>query len=237
MLPWLLEHHIGGPTGVDAPEISGLFIDDFWCSNILCEQGIATNCPCTDPVQGPTEIDRYSQTDTGLSDLDIADLTKAWNVSMRAVQERVLRAGAYTWSLIAGQEYANASPQMITNSSCTTLLNEACDSKYGTVPRLFGVHPSLTQTEQDVAFFLLARGNYSWVGWGTWGMTWPFNPEPAHGTLPPLPHGVPRIALLNHDTGAPVSACRKDGETFTREYTKASVTMRCDTFQADIKFH
>ena len=38
-----------------------------------------------------------------------------------------------------------------------------------------------------VAFFLLARGPYAWIGWGTWGMTWPFNAEPAHGELPPLP--------------------------------------------------
>jgi hypothetical protein len=50
---------------------------------------------------------------------------------------------------------------------------------------------TLTQVEQDIAFFQLARGPYAYAGWGTWGMTWPFNPEPAHGGLPPSPGGVP----------------------------------------------
>lgn len=51
---WLLHEVIGGPNSIGHPNISGLFIDDFWCSNI-------TNGTCTDPVQGPTEIDRHSQ--------------------------------------------------------------------------------------------------------------------------------------------------------------------------------
>jgi hypothetical protein len=33
-------------------------------------------------------------------------------------------------------------------------------------------------------------------------MTWPFNAEPAHGTLPALPHGVAKPALLSQDFGA-----------------------------------
>ena len=61
----------------------------------------------------------------------------------------------------------------------------------------------LVQFQQDLAFFLLARGPYTWLGWGVWGMTWPFNAEPAHGTLPPLPHGVPRPAALDLDYGRP----------------------------------
>ena len=45
---------------------------------------------------------------------------------------------------------------------------------------------ALAQLEQDIAFFLLARGKYAYLGWGEWGMTGPFNPEPAHGELPPM---------------------------------------------------
>ena len=69
---------------------------------------------------------------------------------------------------------------------------------------LFGLSlngTQLKQLEQDLAFFLMARGDYAWAGWGTWGMTWPFNPEPAHGELPPLPHGVPRPDELDVDYG------------------------------------
>ena len=69
---------------------------------------------------------------------------------------------------------------------------------------LFGLSlngTQLLQLEQDLAFFLLARGDYAWAGWGSWGMVWPFNPEPAHGELPPLPHGIPRSTELDLDYG------------------------------------
>jgi hypothetical protein len=51
---FLLDSVIGGPNGVDNPAIDGLFIDDFWCSNLM-------NGSCSDPVQGPSEIDKNSQ--------------------------------------------------------------------------------------------------------------------------------------------------------------------------------
>ncbi len=40
----------------------------------------------------------------GLSDADIADITKGWLLSMTAAQEAIVAAGAYTWSLIPGQD-------------------------------------------------------------------------------------------------------------------------------------
>ena len=55
---WLINEVIGGPNSIDNPSIQGMFIDDFWCSNIL-------NRSCGDPVQGPSEIDRNSQADMG----------------------------------------------------------------------------------------------------------------------------------------------------------------------------
>ena len=51
---FLLSEVIGGPNGIDNPAIDGLFIDDFWCANSI-------NGSCGDPVQGPSEIDKYSQ--------------------------------------------------------------------------------------------------------------------------------------------------------------------------------
>jgi hypothetical protein len=51
------------------------------------------NGTCTDPVQGPTEIDAHSQVDMGLSDADIADLTRGWLATFTAAQEGILAAG------------------------------------------------------------------------------------------------------------------------------------------------
>ena len=93
-------------------------IDDYWCSDQLCKAKPGQpGCPCGDPVQGATEIDKHQQVDMGLSDGDIAELTTAWAETMGAVQQKILDAKAYTWSLIPGEENANASPKMMKNSA------------------------------------------------------------------------------------------------------------------------
>lgn len=242
---WLVNEHIMGQTGVGNPSIDGLFIDDFWCSDLICKEnpGVAA-CPCNDPVQGPTEIDKYNQLDMGLSDEDIRDLTLAWNETMGAVQQAILDAGAYTWSLINGQDNADASPTLLKSNSCATQLRAACkkDSVWQTRANLFGLTINGThqpqQLEQDVAFFLLARGDYAWLGWGVWGMTWPFQPEPAHGTVPPQPDGVPRPELIDRDFGTPHGLCQETAEgsaVFVREFSRAGIIqLDCNDFVATI---
>jgi hypothetical protein len=73
---WLVKEHILGPKGLGDPAVDGTFIDDFWCSNQICKETPSIRgCPCNDPVQGPTEIDKYSQEDMALSDQEIKDIT------------------------------------------------------------------------------------------------------------------------------------------------------------------
>ena len=62
-------------------------------------------------------MDKNFQNDTGLSDEDIRDITLAWNDTMGKVQEAILKYGGYTWSLMANQGNANASPMMISASN------------------------------------------------------------------------------------------------------------------------
>ena len=240
---WLITNHvINTDTGVGHPSIDGLFMDDFWCSTLLCEEqpDAGLPCPCTDPVQGATEVDAGQQKDMGLSDEDIKDITVAWMENMGAIQQAILDKGAYTWSLMKNQGYANASPQQVTHKSCSTMLRTACvaDSDWQTKSNLFGLtvaDNAPSQLEEDVAFFLLARGPYAWLGWGVWGMTWPFNPEPAHGELPPLPNGVPRPDLIDEDFGEPVGLCREvaDG-VFDREWTSGTVSLDCNSFTSSL---
>ena len=122
-----------------------------------------SGCPCGDPVQGATEIDKHQQADMGLSDEDIKALTIAWNETMAQVQTRILASGGYTWSLIPHQENANASPTTVQKSNCAAQLKGACSesSQWQSLPNLFGVHvngTTLPQLKEDLAFFLLARG-------------------------------------------------------------------------------
>jgi len=240
---WLVNEFILGATGLGSPSIHGFFMDDYWCSNEICRASPATpGCPCGDPVQGPTEEDKNSQADMGLSDEDVKDITLAWNSTMTAVEEAILKHGGYTWWLMEGQVNANAMPVLLKSSTCTSQLRDACSagSSWQTLPKLFGLTVNSSapvQLEQDMAFFLLARGPYAWLGWGVWGMTWPFNPEPAHGELPPLPQGVPRPALLDHDFGSPVGLCKETtpgSNVFIREWTKTTIKLDCNTFKADL---
>ena len=237
---FLLNEHIAGENGLKNPNIDGFFIDDFWCSDIINkQQGLGL---CNDPVQGPTEVDKYSQSDMNLSDDDIKELTLAWGDTMEKAQQKILDLDKYTWNLIPGQENANASPLLLTQSNCINLLKEACSeiSKWQKLPLLFGLtvnNSDIIQINEDIAFFLLARGPYAWLGWGVWGMTWPFNPEPAHGGLPPSPSGVPRPNILEKDFGNPVGICNeaKSG-VFEREWTKAKIELNCNEFIGKIEW-
>lgn len=240
---WLVQELIGGATGIGSPSVDGLFMDDYWCSNLICAADpTVAGCPCNDPVQGATEIDTNQQVDMGLSDEDIRDITLAWNETMSAVENHLLESGAYSWWLIANQANANAMPLMMSKETCIAQLQEACSpsSSWQREPQLFGLTINSTahspqQLEQDVGFFLLARGDYAWLGWGEWGMTWPFNPEPAHGELPPLPDGVPRPALLDHDFGVPREICKETlPGVFSRMWTKGMVALDCNTFKVTL---
>lgn len=230
---------------IQHPAVDGLFLDDFWCSDLLCAESNnqLDSCPCDDPVQGPTEVNPFWQHDTGLSDTDIVDLTLQWNQTMDAVERAILANGGYSWWLMHGQANANAHPVRLTN--CSQQLRAACgaaapDSAWqtGAVPfglTLNGTVPS--QLRQDLAFFLLARGDYAWLGWGVWGMTWPFGPQPAHGQLPPQFDGVPVPEELRADYGVPEMICWETAPgVFTREWTNVSVELDCNAFEARLEF-
>ena len=207
-------------------------------------------------MQGPTEINKNNQQDMGLTDEDVRDLTVAWNVTMGEVQRSIILAKGYTWSLMDGQENANAHPTLLKQSTCIQQLRSACagganEKKWQSNAHLVGLNvvngTQFLQLTQDVAFFQLVRGDFAFLGWGVWGMTWPFNPEPKHGELPPAPHGVPLPKILESDFGVPVFRERSGGTTsscfettkgsgiFQREFSRAGVIeLNCNTFAANL---
>lgn len=222
LIQWFLTEVIGGPTGVDSSDVSGMFIDDFWCSNIINGTGA-----CTDPAQGPTEIDPNNQVDMGLSDQDVADITRGWLQAMTDIQKYVLDAGAYTWSLIPGQDNANAEPLIITQGNCAARLEEACSASnhWQTAPLMHGINigngnGTFPSIDADIASFLLMRGPWAFTGYGQWGMSWPTSVS-----IPPQ---------MTEDYGAPIDPlCVKvsDG-VFTRRYSKTTVFLDCLSYNA-----
>lgn len=245
---WLIQEVILGETAVGNADIDGLFLDDFWCSDLLCRNNHneILGCPCNDPVQGPTEIDRYSQMDMGLTDQDIADLTVQWNITMGYVQKALLMHSAYTWSLIPGQNNANAWPTFLSSDApkCMAACRRACkvDSMEQQYPMLFGFTITnstvLSQLQQDLSYFLLVRGPYAYAGWGVWGMTWPFQSDPNnHGALPPTADDVPLPAVFDIDYGTPQEVCYEteiNSGIFRRRWSRAIVELDCNTFNGKV---
>lgn len=175
---------------------------------------------------------------------DIADITLGWLDTMTAAQQAIVDAGGYTWSLIPGQDNADASPLMVgpDAGSCNAALRDACrrDAPWQSVPLLAGLHPGnatspLPYLTQDLAAFLLMRGPWAWVGWGEWGMSWPA------GTAWNAPNGtsVLRPVELDTDYGVPVDAQCYETEPgvtgiYVRRFTKAVATLDCGRWQATI---
>ena len=230
---WIIKNHLGGPSGLDNPAISGFFIDDFWCSNIINGTG-----NCGDPVQGPTEIDAHSQVDMGLSDQDIADITNGWLAGFTAAQQAILDRGAYTWSLIPGQDNANAEPVIVDQGSCKGHMQRACsatDTPWRDMPLLHGVNfdgsGNLTSIDADIAAFLLMRGPWAWTGAGYWGMSWPTGRTWNSSNVP-----VVRPPQFDVDYGTPLdnacSATAADPNVFSRRYSHFTVQLNCTSYSA-----
>eukprot|EP01103_Thecamoeba_quadrilineata_P004919 TRINITY_DN14791_c0_g1_i1.p1 TRINITY_DN14791_c0_g1~~TRINITY_DN14791_c0_g1_i1.p1 ORF type:complete len:454 (+),score=61.54 TRINITY_DN14791_c0_g1_i1:37-1398(+) len=228
---WLIKDYILSDTAVGSPFIDGLFIDDYWCSDI-----INGSQNCTDPVQGPSEIDPYSQIDMGLSDEDIADITEGWLYNMKQVQSAILSAKGYTWSLMPYQANANAQPLVLNQSICHSVLNFACQvpNPFEDAPLLSGITLNTSSDSnlfpflvQQVAGFLLMRGPSGFIGYGEWGMEWPPEVE------------LPDLVFGDHDFGEPLQpSCSCHPllpHLWVRDWSNARVELDCATWQASIQ--
>ncbi len=239
LVDFLVGEHLLGAAGLGSPDMDGLFIDDFWCSDRL-------NGTCSDPVQGPTEVDAHNQADMGLADADVDALTAGWLDAFTAAQAAILAAGKWTWSLAPGQANANAMPTLLPAAAdgCAATVRPACAGGAAAPlwrdgPLLFGLTPgetdatSLPQLDADLAAFLLMRGPYAYAGWGVWGMSWPAGVAFTGDDDAPA---RARPAALDADYGAPVDdACREEAPgVFSRAWSKAHVRLDCNAFVANI---
>ena len=226
---FLIQETILSSSAVGHPDIDGLFIDDFWCSNLL-------NGSCTDPVQGPSEVDKYNQVDMGLSDQDVLDITNEYYITMTAAQEAILQAKAYTWSLFPGQQNANAAPVLNNEKNCQKQMEEWCDTHpWEELPFMFGLNMGSNHTlpslKADLATFLLARGPYAYIGAGIWGMSWPAGVQ--WDKQRPT---VKRPTELDVDYGSPLGLCKQTSAgVFERDFTNSHVKLDCASYSGEIQ--
>jgi len=199
---WLINEYVVSQNGVLNPAIDGVFFDDNWSAS------------------GPAEEDPKCIEIIGLSKKDISDLTNAWQQTLEATYTALISHKAYSWQLITD----TMASDNFTKNECTQWLQKNCGPNSPLLERPFVYSFTrpipLTSVEQDVAIFLLTRGDYAWIGFGWSGCGGPW-------VRPPQ---------VDIDYGVPTSDCKqlKTG-TFTREYSKATVTMDCPNWAATIK--
>eukprot|EP01052_Picozoa_sp_SAG31_P037500 SAG31_NODE_4852_length_2905_cov_3.033143_4_plen_124_part_00 len=93
---------------------------------------------------------------------------------------------------------------------------------------------SLPYPEQDIAAFLLVRGEYAWLGYGYQGCASTQRSFPGASWAE---SGYVWPEMLDRDYGIPTSECHETSPgsaIFTREWSKASITLDCNVFQANI---
>jgi len=247
---FLLEHYIGGATGVDNAAVDGLFIDDDWAGGF------------------PTEEDTHAVADMGLTKEEIAKQVAGWRANQAAAQARILSAKAYNWQLLNCEYVPNSThtcsgaPQTaphrnqtdpraqctewMRSTGCVAPSAETCTPQQpcalSELALFFGftrVHhhqPLVTPGVlpaymQDLATFLLVRGPYAWLGYGWQGCT----EGPTHG----MQSGYGFWGKeMDENYGEPLEAtCTETSpgsQVFERKWSLATVQLDCKAWRGKI---
>jgi hypothetical protein len=88
----------------------------------------------------------------------------------------------------------------------------------------------LPQLTEDLATFLLVRGDYAWIGYSWIGCSSEARPDTPSGLYY-------RPAELDLDYGVPQGTCTQEGSVFKRSYSNADVLFDCDSYKASITMH
>ena len=253
---FLMEEYIGGPTGVDHPAIDGIFFDDGW-------QGPRGPTEIGHGPQGGARalVDMgLSAADAAeITEAWSATMLAAHHrvLKSHAFDWQLLNCPHYPTKMNSGCGGASTqAPDRDTTNpqpGCTSFMRKYCgaSSPFQNMALMFGftratqydplftTNLSLPFFKQDLATFLAVRGPYAWLGYGFQGCAGHTQPHDAFPgptwreagyVFPPelsVDYGEPEDGSFCHETA-------NGSEIFTREYTKATVTMDCAKFEGTI---
>lgn len=203
--------------------MDGLILDDYWSPS------------------GPSEIDSNMLADMGMSGQDAAAMTDAWSAAMARLFALADERGKFTSNMgYGGDSLSRANP-----AQCSARLSSMCDAslpgfgswyvvQYDYVqPPVFGI--AATNARLDVAYFLLTRGPWAWIAGGPM-LGWHMSHWWTAGQARRIDfHLDLRPAEFNADYGEPLCSCvQQSPGVFVRQWTKANVTVDCNTLAGRI---
>ena len=246
---FLIDEYVLGATGLGSPLVDGFFFDDEWQSQPTPSSPEAP--PATKECQmyktgGPTELEFHCVEDMGLGPADVRALAGQWQLTIDQLSQKLLERGGYSWQMMASsKEFGrNRTGLSGARSSCTPFLRQACapDAPIRRAPLFYEWTGTTSHhqkpafpfraAEQDIAMFLLVRGEWSWLGVQWLGCT--------HGTEPasPAPPDDGEFALpaqLDLDVGEPLGVCTEVREgVFEREWSNYRVRMDCNAWRGEL---
>ena len=178
------------------------------------------------PGTGPTEEDKHSIEDMGLSSADVDAIASNWVKSMQAAQQRVLDKGGFAWRMFSPGSSTGGSDPVGGQKGCAKFLAARCvaNDTLQHSAMMMKAGPTPADFHQYLAAFLLVRGPYAWFG----------NAWQGCNNIPT------RDPAVDVDYGEPVGHCEpvagRPG-VFQRQWTKATVTLDCAKWEADIQPH
>jgi hypothetical protein len=225
MLDWYIEDYLFGPTGAGNPHVSGFYFDDDWSQ---CAQQRRV-CP--------SEMSHHAVDDMGLSASDLQDILSSFTEVMDKAYATIVERGKFSWNQLWNADKScciDCPDPLVKNETCAADVRSLCRADsyaqkfatvYGFSPGCGGNTTGLPPHSMtlDIAAFLLTRGPHAWLGhgWSGCSRTYEWAPE------------------LDGDYGEPLGLCTETSArsgVFTREWTKSTVTLDCNTWNSTIVF-
>eukprot|EP00040_Diaphanoeca_grandis_P022888 m.123759 g.123759 ORF g.123759 m.123759 type:complete len:487 (-) comp29011_c0_seq1:136-1596(-) len=225
---WFVETYMD--AAMSPVYVDGILLDDSW--------GKGYN-------QGPSEEDKHCLDDMALSQQDVAALTTGWSTTRDALAKHATAKGAYIAPTYGGE---SLSQKVNSTSACNSRMRNFCHtSAPPTPPHYFSIAyekvPPPTfglkavNMDLDMAFFLAVRGPYAWVGSGPI-LGWQLSHWWVEGQTRLVEPRDFRPHWFDVEFGEPLSHCVETVNTepgvYIRHYTKATVTVDCQTLSGDI---
>ena len=149
--------------------------------------------------------------------------TAAYNETQRIIFAETIRRGRFAWQMFAltarDPQYNPTDGPLVHKATCSADLRTFCAA--GAVTQTNAImYASSGEVAQDLASFLLVRGDYAWLGTGWAGCD-----------------NYPALPAYEDDYGVPLELCRESApgsNVFVREWSRATVSMNCSSWTPSI---